>query len=647
MPTYVQANSPILITTPLGPDKFLVKSFQGEERLSEPFRFTLELLSEDNAIDFSQIVGNSVTLTISLASGDKQYLNGIVGRFVQAGSHSRFTTYHAEVHPWLWLLTMNSDCRIFQNMTTPDVIKKVFFDAGFTDVTDSLTATYSPREYCVQYMESSFAFVSRLMEEEGIFYFFVHGSSSHKLVLADDVSAYQTCPGLRTATMQKEAWAAEDIVTSCTLEQQVVVGRYKADDYNFLTPRTDLLATANGSDSKRTVYEYPGLYSSASDGESRTSLRLSALEIPGKLLRGTSFCWAFRPGNTFTLSGHGRTDINAEYVLTRVSHSADQNVLYTNSFEAIPSSTIFRPPRITPRPIVHGPQTAVVAGRSGEEIWTDRYGRIIVQFHWDQVGQNDERSSCWIRVAQGWAGKQWGSFFLPRIGQEVVVSFLDGNPDRPLVTGCVYNATTTVPYTLPANQTRSTIKTNSSKGGSGFNELRFEDKAGSEEIFLQAQKDMNVTVLNDETVTIANNRTVTVQQKDDTLTVSQGNRTVRVSAGNETHEVQGTRAVTVTGDQIHTDKGNFTRTVSGNYSLKVSGNLSIDVSGSVMIKAGTSLTNQAGTSLANHAGTSLENKAGTSMTNEAQISLTNKAGACQILDGGGMLTIKGGLVKLN
>src|SRR5579871_423059 len=655
MASYVQGTSPILVTTPLGPDKFLLKNFHGEERISEPFHFTLELVSQDNAIDFTQIVGKSVTVSIALAGGEKQYLNGICGRFVQAGSDARFTTYFAELHPWLWLLTMNSDCRIFQNMTAPDIIKQVFSNNGFTDFTDSLTKTYTAREYCVQYMETSFAFVSRLMEEEGIFYFFTHDSSSHKLVLADDSSAYQSCTGLDTATMQKEAWSAEDIVTSSIVEQQVVVGQYKADDFNFTTPSTDLTATASGSDTGRSIYEYPGLYSTSSDGESVTSLRLTSLEVPRKSVRGTSYCGAFRTGCKFTLAGHGRADANAEYLLTWVSHSADPNALYTNSFEAIPTTTVFRPPRVTPRPVIHGSQTATVVGKSGEEIWTDQYGRIVVQFHWDQVGQSDEKSSCWIRVAQGWAGKQWGSIFIPRIGQEVVVSFLEGNPDRPLVTGCVYNAMQTVPYTLADEQTKSTIKTNSSKGGGGFNELRFEDKAGSEEIFMQAQKDMNVTVLNDQTITVTNNRTVTVKEEDESLTVSQGNRTIKVSTGNETHEVQGTSSVTVTGDVTHTDKADFSRTVSGNYTLKVSGNITIEASGSVSIKsgasftneAGTALTNKAGTTLTNQAGTPLDNKAGTSMNNEAQVSLTNKSGASQTVDGGGMLTVKGGLVKIN
>jgi type VI secretion system secreted protein VgrG len=439
--------------------------------------------------------------------------------------------------------------------------------------------------------------------------------------------------------MQKEALKAEDIVSTCTLEQQVIPGQFKTDDYNFTTPSTELLATASGSETARSIYEYPGLYLTGSDGETVTSLRLASLEIPGKTIRGTSYCWAFRPGCKFTLAGHARSDMNAEYLLTAVSHHGDQTTEYTNSFDAIASSVVFRPPRLTTRPRIYGSQTATVVGKSGEEIWTDQYGRIVVQFHWDQVGQNDEKSSCWIRVSQTWAGKGWGSMFIPRIGQEVIVSFLEGNPDRPIVTGCVYNAQQVVPYTLPDEQTKSTVKSNSSKGGGGFNEIRLEDKKGSEEVFVQAQKDMNVIVLNDQTYTITNNRTVTVQKQNETLVVDKGNRTVQVNTGNETHEVKGTRAVTVTGNETHTNKADYTQTVAGNFSLKVDGNITIEASGSVSIKAGTSMSMQAGTSM--------ESKAGTTMNNEAQVTLTAKAGASATVDGGGMLTLKGGLVKIN
>jgi type VI secretion system secreted protein VgrG len=337
-----------------------------------------------------------------------------------------------------------------------------------------------------------------------------------------------------------------------------------------------------------------------------------------------------------------------------VTHQGDQEQ-YSNSFEAFPSSITFRPSRVTPKPRVIGSQTALVVGKSGEEIWTDQYGRIKLKFYWDQSSASDETSSCWVRVAQGWAGKVWGAIFIPRIGQEVVVSFLDGNPDRPLVTGCVFNAQQTVPYTLPDDQTKSTIKTNSSKGGSGFNELRFEDKAGSEELFMQAQKDMNITVLNDLTSTITNNRTTTVQKKDDSLIVDQGNRSIKVNTGNETHEVKGTRGLTITGNETHTNKADFTQNVTGNFTLKVSGNLSIEVSGSVAIKSGTSfdiqagtaLTSKSGTALTNEAGTSLTNKAGTSMSNEANVSITSKANASHDVESSGILTLKGSLVKIN
>jgi type VI secretion system secreted protein VgrG len=375
-------------------------------------------------------------------------------------------------------------------------------------------------------------------------------------------------------------------------------------------------------------------------------------------------------------------------VLLRVTHSAQWDD-YSNSFEALPADVPFRPLRTTRKPVIPSTQTALVVGQAGEEIWVDKYGRVKVQFHWDQKGKSNEESSCWIRVAHGWAGKGWGQIFIPRIGQEVVVSFLEGDPDRPLITGSVYNAEQTVPYALSDNGTKSTIKSNSSKGGSGFNEFRFEDKKDSEEVYFHAQKDHNLViennrtkeVKNDETNTIKNNRTTTIQEKNDTLTVAKGNRSVTVSEGNEsltvekgtrtiavntgdeTHTVKGKRTLSVTGDESHTNDAKFTHTVTGDYALTISGKLTIKVTGDISIKsdggvtveagmaltnkAGTDLTNQAGTSLTNKSGTELSNKAGTNLTNEASITMTNKASASQTVDGGGMLTVKGGLVKIN
>jgi type VI secretion system secreted protein VgrG len=280
----------------------------------------------------------------------------------------------------------------------------------------------------------------------------------------------------------------------------------------------------------------------------------------------------------------------------------------------------FRPQRVTPKPVITGTQTAIVVGKSGEEIWTDKYGRIKVQFHWDQRGKNDENSSCWIRVDYGWAGKQWGSIFLPRIGQEVIISYLEGDPDRPLVTGAVYNAQQLVPYTLPAEQTKSTIKSNTSKGGAGFNEIRFEDKKDSEEMYFHAQKDQSIKVLN--------------------------NRTKEVDK-NEKNTIKGTRDQTITGNETHTDEANFTHKVTGNYELKVTGNLTIDVTGSVTFKSAQSMTHQAQMSMTNEAQMSITNKAGMSMTNEAQVAITNKGNASNTVESGGITTVKGALVKIN
>jgi type VI secretion system secreted protein VgrG len=555
----------LAVTTPLGKDKLIVKTMQAEERISGLFHYSLEMVSKDDSLDFTKIVGKAVTVSYTMDSGDTQYFNGIVGRFIQAGKNQRVTTYRADIHPWLWLLTMNSDCRIFQNKSALEIIKAVFSEAGFTDFKDSTTATYASREYCVQYMESNFQFVSRLMEEEGMFYFFEHTSSKHTLVLADDASAYTDILGTSTITMAPtdHSWKDETTILDCSWEQQVTVGQFQATDYNFETPSTSLLAKTSAKDKSRALYEYPGRYLVKADGEAITARTLAAYETPGKVLRGSGPCGGFRAGGKFTLKDHSRSDVNAAYHLTWVSFRLGQVQEYTNSFQAIPASVPFRPIPLTPRARIYGSQTATVVGKSGEEIWTDKYGRIKVKFNWDQAPAKDETASCWIRVSHSWAGKSWGSIFIPRIGMEVIVSFLEGNPDRPIVTGCVYNATQTVPYALPGEQTKSTLKSNSSKGGGGFNEFRFEDKKDSEEIFMQAQKDLNITVLNDRTETITNNRTTTISKKDETLIVDKGNRTVKVNTGNETHEVKGTRDLTITGNETHTDKANFDHKVTG------------------------------------------------------------------------------------
>ncbi|HEY0006423.1 MAG TPA: type VI secretion system tip protein TssI/VgrG [Pyrinomonadaceae bacterium] len=646
--TYTQDTVHLKVTTPLGENKLLLRSLTGEESISGLFHFHLEMVSEDNSLDFSAIVGQSVTATIKLNDGTEHHINGLVGRFVQEDSDVRLTTYYAELHPWLWMLTKTGDCRIFQNKTVPQIIETIFSNLGFTDFRNDLKATYAAREYCVQYDETAFNFVSRLMEDEGIFYFFEHTSDKHTLVLADDADSFQSCPGLDAAKYRQSDISHTDdhAITRCTIEEQVVTGKFAHDDFNFETPSTDLKVEVAGTGSEMRIYEYPGGFAKQDGGEQRANRRLEACEHPAKTLRGESYVRAFVSGYKFDLKDHYRADANKTYVLRWLSHAATQE-RYTNSFEAFPVDLPFRPQRTSRKPVIAGAQTAIVVGKSGEEIWTDKYGRIKVQFHWDQKGKNDENSSCWIRVDYGWAGKQWGGIFIPRIGQEVIVSFLEGDPDRPVITGAVYNAEQTVPYTLPDEQTKSTIKTNTSKGGSGFNELRFEDKKESEEVYLHAQKDHNIVVehdrtkkvLNNETNTIKTDRSTTIQEGNDTYVVEKGNRTFQVNTGNETYQVKGKRDLKVTGNETHTNEADFTQKVTGNYELKVTGNLTIDVTGSVTFKSAQAMTHESQMSMTN--------KAGMSMTNEAQLAITCKGNASNTVESGGITSIKGTLVKLN
>ena len=666
--TFPQDTTPLVISTPLGDGALLLTRIVAEEALSAPFRIDLEMSAADASVDFRKIVGKPITASIRMAGDTQRYFHGVVVRFVQAAREDRRTVYRAEVRPTFWLLKKTRDSKVFQEKAVPDIVKEVLTDNGVKDFKNALRGSYSPRLYCVQYQESAFEFVSRLLEEEGIYYFFEHVDGKHTLVIGDDPTAHPACPNLSGARFlgNPSTSTDQDLVTSCSLVEDVVAGGYDTTDYDETAPKTSLAATVDAAAPSATaslrIFEYPGRYVQKSAGDALSRRRIEEEEAPGKRLEGTSYCRAFTAGHTFDLSGHDRDDVNATWVLGSVVHTATPQE-YANSFTALPKNTPYRPPRLTPRPYIAGSQTAVVCGKPGEEIFTDKLGRIKVQFFWDRYGKNDDKSSCWVRVSQAWAGNSWGAIYLPRVGQEVVVSFLEGDPDRPIVTGSVYNGEQAVPYPLPGERTKSTLKSRSSKQGDAGNEIRFEDKKGSEELFVHAQKDMTVTVendrvtsvLHDETVTVKNKRSVTIQESDESLVVQKGNRTVDVQKGDETHSVKGKRTLTVEGDESHTNKGALSLKVTKDYTLKVDGDLTIDVSGAVTIKAGGSLTlksgqafnAEAGTSMSNKANQNITNKANMSMTNEAGMSLTNKAGASQTVDGGGMLTLKGGLVKIN
>ncbi|MBX8607328.1 type VI secretion system tip protein VgrG [Pseudomonas cichorii] len=644
-------------------------SISGEESLNTLGQYFLHGQA-DTALTLTSAIATHVTTTLH-NDAMLRPMDALVAEIRQLPADATADRYQVLLRPWLWWLTLASNNRVFQNLSTSDIVTSIFTDHGFSDHKLSLTGSYTPREYCVQYGETDFAFVSRLLEEEGIFWFFTHEEGKHTLVLADNNDAFPAIPNGPVVKYLGQGMGNRELhgIRSGQLVLQAVSGVYSASDYEFTTPTTSLYSKAEAKAGPLSMYEHPGGYIAKARGDALTKQRVDGLRSQEKRFIGESDCRWLVPGHYFTLSGHDDATLNIDWVVTAVTHEASHEG-YRNRFEAIPKATTFRPARLTPKPRMHT-QTATVVGKSGEEIWTDEYGRIKIQFPWDRDGKNDETSSCWVRVVLPWTGKGFGMQFVPRIGQEVIVTFIDGDPDRPLVSGCVYNGDNALPYALPANQTQSGIKTNSSKGGGGFNELRFEDKKDAEEVFLQAQKDFKTNVLNDttvtvghdETLTVQNARTRTVKEGDETVTLEKGKRSVTIQTGSDTLDVKDTRTVKVGGDQTHSTGGNYTDKVTGNYSLTVDGNLTLKVSGTITLESGgsftiksgadlavqasTSITQKAGTALTNQAGTSLENKAGTTLTNDAGISLTNKAAASQTVDGGGMLTIKGGLVQVN
>ena len=515
---FTQENRRLRIATPLGPDALLLTALSGTEGVSTLFHFAAELLGRDERVDFDAIVGKSVTIAIAAADGTR-YLNGIVSRFAQSGTVGRHASYSADIVAWPWFLTRTTDCRIFQRKSVPDIVKQLFGEYGLPDYRFQLAGSYEPREYCVQYRETDYDFIARLLEEEGIFYFFAHEDGKHTLVLADSPRAHEPCPVLARVRYvhEQESLCDEDVVTSFSKEQEVRAGKITHTDYCFETPTIDLLASATGADPRGLeLYDYPACASKRDRSEALARIRQQEVDAARVVFRGASYVRSLTTGCKFSLQAAGEsvsTTFDGTYVLTTVRHRATESYAsgedapeptYQNDFSCIDASVPFRPARATPRPVVHGVQTAVVVGPAGEEIFVDEYGRVKVQFHWDREGKWDENSSCWIRISQDWAGKNWGIVSIPRIGQEVIVSFLEGDPDQPVITGRVYNAEQMPPYALPANRTQSGIKSRSSMGGtpSNFNELRFEDKRGAEDVFLHAEKTWTIHVKDAESETV-------------------------------------------------------------------------------------------------------------------------------------------------
>jgi len=662
MAEFSQEGRAIRIDTPLGPDVLLLQRFHGDDGMSVPYHYTLELISEEDAVAPADLLRQPVTITVVLPDGERK-IHGLVRRFTQMGQRDDLTFYGAEVVPWLWFLTLSQDSKIFQNKSVLDIVQEVFDGLGYSDYEIRCSKSYAPREYCVQYRESHFNFVSRLLEEEGIFYFFEHSDDKHLLVIADMNSTCKPCPDQDTARMatQEGRWQEEDVVTALTLESAVHIGKVTLRDYDFTRPSLNLETSAPGQEGEE-VYDYPGQYLDLGEGERYAQLILEEGECGGQVVRGASNCRPFQSGFKFTLSEHYRPDANQEYLILQVSHRAEAGDYrswdtapfeYRNTFVCIPASTPFRPPRPNRKPRIHGSQTALVVGKSGEEIFTDEYGRVKVQFYWDRIGGKDQNSSCWVRVSYPWAGKAWGGIHIPRMGQEVIVEFLEGDPDRPIITGRVYNAEQTVPYGLPANRTQSGVKSRSSLGGGtdDFNEIRMEDKKGSEQLYIHAQKDKQVVVENnrtesvgnDEKIDIGNDRTETVGNNE---TISIGTDRSETVGANETISIGANRDETVGNSESITITVNRSRTVGVNDSTTVGATQETTVGGGRSVMVGLDQDTNIGKNQSTNVGADQSLEVGKNRTTQVGENDSLDVGKKLVINAGDEITIKTGKASI-
>ncbi|MGQ9424396.1 type VI secretion system Vgr family protein [Gilvimarinus sp. F26214L] len=558
----------------LGKDTFLLTAFEGVERISGLFEFQVSVLSENLEVDPNDVVGKSTTITVQ--NEHRRQFHGIAKSFVFGEIKAdSLREYRMTLVPWMWFLTQTNDHRIFQDQNTKEIVSKVFDDLGFSDY-EFRAAGGSKREYCVQHNESDFHFVSRLLEEDGIAYFFEHASDKHKLILVDQKNAYEEVT--ETDLEYSKGSTPNSQITGWEHTYLFRKGQWSLNDYNFKEPKKDLIAnTKTKSRFPRNGdyehYEYPGFYDPGK-GSELVKIRLDAEEADRNAVKGTSDCSTFTAGGQFKLAKHATGSEKGSYILVSVVHKAydrsyfagdEDGSRYRNEFIAIPADVHFRPRCEHQKPYMRGPQSAVVVGPDGEEIYIDEHGRIKVQFIWDREGTKDENSSCFVRVVQSWAGNQWGSSFIPRIGQEVIVNFLDGDPDRPLVTGSVYNGWNKPVY---SSKTQSGIKTRSTKGATpqNYNELRFEDKKGEEQILIHAEKNFDTEVENDQTLTVDNDRTKSVGN-DETSTI--GNDRSKDVGNNQTETIGKNKTIDV-GE-------NHRESIGKDMSVSVGKNMTIDV----------------------------------------------------------------------
>ena len=668
---FAHQDRPMKLTTPFGADALILTAVRGREALSELFHFELEVVLEDThkPFLFEQLLGQEVTAEFVHTSG-KRSLQGIVIQITQGDAVERFMPYRLEVVPRLWMLTRRHRSRIFQQKSIPQVLQEVF--TGL-DVSYQIQGDFEPREYCVQYRETDFHFASRLMEEEGIYYFFKQPGDS--LVLANTPQSHPEIPyqGKVVYETMSGHTAQEDRVHSWLKSQEIRSVKYLLWDETFEMPGKHLEAEKPvapsvsvgrvvhkldaGTSGNEEIYDFPGGYAHRFDSVSSAGgdqsdhlqkiftdnvrtvgIRMQQETLPALSIHGQSGHAGFTAGHTFELNGHP-TD-SAKFVLTSVEHDAHQPIgtgkaapyTYQNQFEAIPVTLPFRPIRKTRIPMVHGVQTATVVGPANDEIFTDKYGRVKVQFPWDREGKNDASSSCWIRVGTHWAGKHWGAIHIPRIGQEVIVDFVEGDVDRPIVVGSVYNADMMPPYQLPDKKTVSTLKSRSTLKGAddNYNEFRFEDLKGKEQIFLHAERDQDVRVKAESRTWVGANSHQIVKQNQ------------KEKVEQDKHSTIGGKYLIETGGDQHINtKGNVCEKVGANRDSTVGGNQVEKIGGKNDVEVGGDHNEKVGGTMSLTVSSSLEEKSGTKFAHEAGQEIHLKAGMKVILEAGMQLTIKG------
>ncbi|MHC4323253.1 MAG: type VI secretion system Vgr family protein [Planctomycetota bacterium] len=684
MPT--QKYREIAIGTPLGEDVLLLISFSGTEQLGRLFEYNLELASEDYQIEPENIIGQNVSIHLNLVNGGARYFNGYVSHFTQVTTSDQLARYKATVVPWFWFLTRVADCRIFQEKTVPEIIEQIFRDRGFTDFENGLSGEYRKWEYCVQYRETDFNFISRLMEQEGIYYFFKHDNGKHSLVLADSASAHEPYPDFDQLEYHPadKGTISEECISDWIVETQLQSCSFALNDFDFKNPQGDLQARKSISRGHAAadfeIYDYPGKYTKTSEGEDYTKKRIEEIQAQYEVATAGSDSRGICAGYTLSLTEHPREDQNDEYLITSVEYHIEGGESFSSDaedgqdivscvFTAIKKSQPFRSPRITPKTKVSGPQTALVVGPEGEEIYTDKYGRVKVKFHWDHYAEGDENSSCWIRVAQLWAGKNWGAMYIPRVGQEVIVDFLEGDPDRPIITGRVYNEQAMPPYGLPDNKTISTLKSKSYEGG-GFNEIRFEDLWDREQIYIHAQNNLDIRVNHDRYETVgtddegSRHLVVEVDKKEhikncrhekvdhDHIEEIGNDRHLKVT-GKEAKQVDGSKSLMVKGDVIEVFKDNHAEQVTNDYYLK-GDNVVIEAMTNVTIKVGQSFIaiESGGIKIGTMGTLELESKGPLTVKGTAGVKVESPAiveaqGKTTLVKGSVAVQVQGGVVKIN